>query len=90
MGIREVYERDVQGRCGSRIDTAFGLSSSDYGADGTEVVFLDIDGLEGIDQGDTDGYGDVPAGTGRHGRASSTFSSDGASTMHSGQPGLDV
>ncbi|KAI9567798.1 hypothetical protein HD554DRAFT_2263343 [Boletus coccyginus] len=53
MGIRKVYEHDVQGRCGSRIDTAFGLSLPDCGADRT-AMFVDVeelnDGLEGVDE----------------------------------------
>jgi len=53
MGLRKVYARDVQGRRGSRIDTAFGLSSSDRGVDGTTVVFADIErngGLVGVEE----------------------------------------
>jgi len=51
MGIREVYEREVQGRCGSRIDTALGLSLPDRSAD--QISFADVeesDGVEGVEE----------------------------------------
>lgn len=47
MSIRKMHARDVQGRRGSKIDTAFGLY--DHGADGI-VVFADVDGLERIEE----------------------------------------
>ncbi|KAI9567799.1 hypothetical protein HD554DRAFT_2103449 [Boletus coccyginus] len=47
MSIRKMHARDVQGRRGSKIDTAFGLY--DRGADGI-VVFVDVDALERIEE----------------------------------------
>ncbi|KAI9570973.1 hypothetical protein HD554DRAFT_288472 [Boletus coccyginus] len=48
MGLRKVHARDVQGRRGSRIDTAFGR-----GVDGATVMFADIgrnDGLVSVEE----------------------------------------
>jgi len=38
VSIREMYARDVQGRCGGGIDTGFGLLSYDRDAGGTTIV----------------------------------------------------
>ena len=41
LSLREVYARDLQGRCGSDIDTAFGLTSSGSAAVTSQIVFAD-------------------------------------------------
>ena len=46
MSIRELHARDVQGRRGGGIDTGFGLSSSNPGASGMEIMFSDVGRIE--------------------------------------------
>ena len=41
LSLRELYARDLQGRCGSDIDTAFGLTSSGHGTVGSQIVFAE-------------------------------------------------
>lgn len=51
LGLRAVYARDLQGRRGSDIDSAFGLSSgSVHGATATAIVFADGGQNEGEEQ----------------------------------------
>ena len=38
LSLRELYARDLRGRCGSDIDTAFGLTSSIIFAEGRQNV----------------------------------------------------
>ncbi|KAG8212945.1 hypothetical protein J3R82DRAFT_11307 [Butyriboletus roseoflavus] len=45
--MRELYARDVQGKRGGGIDTAFGLSLSGHDAGGTAIVFADVGQTEG-------------------------------------------
>ena len=47
LNIRELYARDVQGRRGGGIDTAFGLSLSGHEAGRTAMVFMDVEQNEG-------------------------------------------
>ena len=49
MGLRELYARDVQGRCGGGFDTGFGLSSG-YGAGGMAIMFADLERLEDVEE----------------------------------------
>jgi len=49
LNIRELYARDVQGRRGEGIDTGFGLLSTRGGADGTTMVFADVEPNEGLE-----------------------------------------
>ena len=52
LGLRQLYARDVQGRRGSDIDTAFGLTSAfDHAA--SAIVFADGGQNEGEEQGDS-------------------------------------
>ena len=53
LSIRELYARDVQGRRGEGIDTAFGLLSTDRGAAGTAMLFADVEPNEGLEEIDT-------------------------------------
>ena len=41
LSLRKLYARDLRGRCGSDIDTAFGLTSSGCGAVGSQIVFAE-------------------------------------------------
>ena len=41
LALRELYARDLRGRCGSDIDTAFGLTSSGRGAVASQIVFAE-------------------------------------------------
>ena len=41
LSLRELYARDLRGRCGSDIDSAFGLTSSGRGAVGSQIVFAE-------------------------------------------------
>ena len=41
LSLRDLYARDVQGRCGGDIDTAFGLTSSGRAPVTSEIVFAD-------------------------------------------------
>ena len=41
LSLRELYARDLRGRCGSDIDSAFGLTSSGCGAVGSQIVFAE-------------------------------------------------
>ena len=41
LSLRELYARDLRGRCGSDIDTAFGLTSSGHGAVASQIVFAE-------------------------------------------------
>jgi hypothetical protein len=49
LNIRELYARDVQGRRGEGIDTGFGLLSTRGGADGTTMVFANVEPNEGLE-----------------------------------------
>ena len=41
LSLRKLYAQDLRGRCGSDIDTAFGLTSSGHGAVGSQIVFAE-------------------------------------------------
>ena len=41
LSLRELYARDLRGRCGSDIDTVFGLTSSGRATVAGEIVFAD-------------------------------------------------
>ena len=43
LSLRKLYARDLQGRCGGDIDTAFGMSSvSGHDAVISEIMFADV------------------------------------------------
>lgn len=51
MNLRELYARDVQGRRGSDVDTAFGLTSTaDRGAFASAIALVDGGRNEGIEE----------------------------------------
>ena len=53
LSLRKLYARDLQGRRGSDIDTAFGFTSgSGRGAVASAIMFADVGGNEGEDQGE--------------------------------------
>ena len=53
LSLRKLYARDLQGRRGSEIDTAFGLTSaSGRGAVASAIMFADAGQNEGLEQGD--------------------------------------
>lgn len=53
LSLRALYARDLQGRCGSDIDTAFGMSlGSVHGAATSAIVFADDGQNEGSEQGE--------------------------------------
>ena len=41
LSLQDLYAQDVQGRCGSDIDTAFSLTSSGHAPVMSEIVFAD-------------------------------------------------
>ena len=43
MSVRELYTRDIQGRCVSGFDSGFGLSLASRDAVGTAITFADIE-----------------------------------------------
>ena len=51
LSLREVYARDLQGRCGSDIDTAFGLTSSGHATIASQIVFAE-DGENVVEEPD--------------------------------------
>ena len=53
LNLREFYARDLQGRRGSDIDTAFGLTStSSHGPTASAIMFASGGQNEGREQGD--------------------------------------
>ena len=52
LGLRAVYARDLRGRCGGEIDTAFGLNSVSDRAVASMIMFADAGQNEGSEQGD--------------------------------------
>ena len=53
LSLRKLYARDLQGRRGSEIDTAFGLTSvSGRGAAASAIMFVDAMQNEGLEQGE--------------------------------------
>ena len=53
LSLRKLYARDLRGRRGSNIDTAFGLTSaSDHGAAVSPIMFVDDGQNEGLGQGE--------------------------------------
>ena len=53
LSLRKLYARDLQGRCGSDIDTAFGFTStSGYGTSESGIVFAEGVQNEGEGQGE--------------------------------------
>ena len=50
LNLRELYARDLQGRCGSNIDTAFGLTSaSSHGPVASAIMFSE-DGQSEVEE----------------------------------------
>ena len=53
LSLRALYARDLQGRRGSDIDTAFGLTSaSSHGTVTSVIMFMDARQNEGLEQGE--------------------------------------
>lgn len=65
LNLRKLYACDVRGRCGSEIDTAFGLDSAfGHGAAATTLMFADAGQHEGLEQGEEiRGEGEVYSGS---------------------------
>ena len=53
LSLRKIYVRDLRGRPGSEIDTAFGFTSaSSHGAVASTIVFADAERNEWLEQGE--------------------------------------
>ena len=53
LSLRKLYKRDLRGRRGSDIDTAFGLTSvSGHGAIASAIMFADAGQNEGLEEGE--------------------------------------
>ena len=53
LGLQNLYARDLQGRRGSEIDTAFGFTSgSGHGAITWEIMFVDGGQNDGLEEGE--------------------------------------
>lgn len=53
LSLRELYAQDLQGRCGSDIDTAFGLTSAvSRGAAASTIMFANGGQHEALEQGE--------------------------------------
>ena len=53
LSLRKLHARDLRGRRGSDIDSAFGFTSvSGHGATGTTIIFADGGQTEGLEQGE--------------------------------------
>ena len=53
LNLRKLYARDLRGRRGSEIDTAFGFTStSSHGAGASAIMFTDAGQNEGVEQGE--------------------------------------
>ena len=52
LRLRDLYARDLRGRCGSDIDTAFGLTSYGYAAVASRIVFAECKQNMGKEQGE--------------------------------------
>ena len=55
LSLRELYARDVRGRCGSEIDTAFGLTSISSSTVTSGIIFLDTGQDESDEQDEARG-----------------------------------
>ncbi|KAF8547307.1 hypothetical protein OG21DRAFT_1527251 [Imleria badia] len=89
MSIQELYTHDVQGRRGCGIDTGFGLALSGCDADGTAMVYTDVEqneGLEDIKKIPREVQRDDSVRAGEHKLASVTSYRDGVPSL--GLPGL--
>ena len=53
LSLGKLYTRDLRGRCGTDIDTAFGfISASSHGAAESAIMFADRGQDEGVEQGE--------------------------------------
>ena len=51
LSLRKLYARDLRGKCGSDIDTAFGLTSSGHATIASQIVFAE-DGENVVEEPD--------------------------------------